>query len=93
MPGKPARLEVQKTYKLFIGGKFVRGENGRVLPARERGRALLANYCRVSKKDFREQNEITRSDGNTKSASSLETTRAIDRLVHFSRFDGQTAYK
>jgi hypothetical protein len=24
-----SRLQVQKTYKLFIGGKFVRGENGR----------------------------------------------------------------
>ena len=29
------RLQVQKTYKLFIGGKFVRGENGRVMPARD----------------------------------------------------------
>jgi len=50
----PARLRVQKTYKLFIGGKFVRGENGRVLPARGKGRALLANFCRASKKDFRD---------------------------------------
>jgi acyl-CoA reductase-like NAD-dependent aldehyde dehydrogenase len=39
---------------LLIGGKFVRGENGRVLPARSRGGALLANYCRASKKDFRD---------------------------------------
>ncbi len=50
----PARLQVQKTSKLFIGGKFVRGENGRVLPARGKGRALLANFCRASKKDFRD---------------------------------------
>ena len=49
-----ARLQVQKTYKLFIGGKFVRGENGRVLAARGSGRALLANYCRASRKDFRD---------------------------------------
>src|ERR1700730_18325880 len=48
------RLAVQKTYKLFIGGKFVRGENGRVLPARGNGGALLANFCRASKKDFRD---------------------------------------
>jgi hypothetical protein len=27
------QLQVQKIYKLYIGGKFVRGENGRVLPA------------------------------------------------------------
>jgi acyl-CoA reductase-like NAD-dependent aldehyde dehydrogenase len=50
----PARLRVQKTYKLFIGGKFVRGENGRVLPARGKGGALLASFCRASKKDFRD---------------------------------------
>lgn len=54
MRDKPARLQVQKTYKLFIGGKFVRGENGRVLPARGKGGALLANFCRASKKDFRD---------------------------------------
>lgn len=48
------RLPVQKTYKLFIGGKFVRGENGRVLPALDRQRNVLANFCRASKKDFRD---------------------------------------
>ncbi len=115
------RLQVQKTYKLFIGGKFVRGENGRVLAARGKAGAHLANFCRASKKDFREavvaaraafpnwskqsaylrgqilyraaemletrrgelQNEIARSNNNPKSASSSETTLAIDRLVHF----------
>jgi len=51
---KQTRLAVQKTYKLFVGGKFVRGENGRVLPARGKGGALLANFCRASKKDFRD---------------------------------------
>jgi acyl-CoA reductase-like NAD-dependent aldehyde dehydrogenase len=48
------RLQVQKTYKLFIGGKFVRGENGRVLPARGQDGTHLANYCRASRKDFRD---------------------------------------
>jgi acyl-CoA reductase-like NAD-dependent aldehyde dehydrogenase len=48
------RLAVQKTYKLFIGGKFVRGENGRVLAARDGKGAVLANFCRASKKDFRD---------------------------------------
>ena len=118
---KQTRLQVQKTYKLFIGGKFVRGENGRVLPARGKGSALLANFCRASKKDFRDavlaarnafpnwskqsaylrgqilyraaemlemrqgelQNEIARSNSNSRSTSSSETTLAIDRLVHF----------
>lgn len=49
-----SRLQVQKTYKLFIGGKFVRGENGRVLPARGGSGKILANFCRASRKDFRD---------------------------------------
>jgi len=50
---KVDRLQVQKTYKLFIGGKFVRSESGRVAPAQEDGQ-VLANYSRASRKDFRD---------------------------------------
>ena len=53
VPTREARLAVQKTYKLYIGGKFVRSESGRVSPAR-RGEALIANYSRASRKDFRD---------------------------------------
>src|SRR5882757_7363836 len=49
-----SRLPVQKTYKLFIGGKFVRGENGRVVAAQGSNGEVVANFCRASKKDFRE---------------------------------------
>src|SRR6185312_14837727 len=42
------------TYKLYIGGKFVRGENGRVLPVRGNNGSTLANFCRASRKDFRD---------------------------------------
>jgi acyl-CoA reductase-like NAD-dependent aldehyde dehydrogenase len=54
VPKTETRIRVQKTYKLFIGGKFVRGENGRVLPARGSQGDVLANYCRASRKDFRD---------------------------------------
>jgi acyl-CoA reductase-like NAD-dependent aldehyde dehydrogenase len=50
---KESRLAVQKTYKLFIGGKFVRSESGRVLPARNGGK-LIAKYSRASRKDLRD---------------------------------------
>jgi aldehyde dehydrogenase (NAD+) len=50
---KESRLAVQKTYKLFIGGKFVRSESGRVVPARNGGK-LIANYSRASRKDLRD---------------------------------------
>jgi acyl-CoA reductase-like NAD-dependent aldehyde dehydrogenase len=52
---------VQKTYKLFIGGKFARGENGRVIAARDGHGNVLANYCRASRKDFRDAVRAARS--------------------------------
>src|SRR3954447_14989082 len=48
------RLGVQKTYKLLIGGKFVRSESGRVAPAAGNNGKPLANYSRASRKDFRD---------------------------------------
>jgi acyl-CoA reductase-like NAD-dependent aldehyde dehydrogenase len=49
------RLAVLKTRKLFIGGKFPRGESGRVAPALAADcTTLLANYCVASRKDFRD---------------------------------------
>ena len=54
MPKQTTRLAVQKTYKLFIGGKFARGESGRIIAARDAEGKVLANYCRASRKDFRD---------------------------------------
>lgn len=48
------RLDVRKTYKLYIGGAFVRSESGRTLPACSPAGALLDNVCHASRKDFRE---------------------------------------
>ena len=48
------RLGVEKTYKLFIGGKFVRSESGRVLTAPGNNGETGANYSRASRKDFRD---------------------------------------
>ena len=60
MARKADRIQVQKTYKLFIGGKFVRSESGRVAPAETDGR-VLANYSRASRKDFRDAVTAARS--------------------------------
>jgi len=49
-----ARLGVQKTYKLLIGGKFVRSESGRVAAAAGSNGKTVANYSRASRKDFRD---------------------------------------
>jgi acyl-CoA reductase-like NAD-dependent aldehyde dehydrogenase len=48
-----ARLNVRKTYKLFINGEFPRTESGRSYPVQGKGGALLANACRGSRKDLR----------------------------------------
>lgn len=49
-----ARLGVEKTYKLYIGGKFVRSESGRVMAAPGNNGRAAANYSRASRKDFRD---------------------------------------
>ncbi len=47
------RLAVNKTYKLYLGGKFPRTESGRYYELKGRKGALLANVSRASRKDFR----------------------------------------
>ncbi|HEY3931838.1 MAG TPA: aldehyde dehydrogenase family protein [Verrucomicrobiae bacterium] len=48
------RLDVKKTYKLFIGGKFPRSESGRYLPAKSVSGEHLDNFSHASRKDFRD---------------------------------------
>lgn len=48
------RLEVLKTYKLYIDGKFPRTESGRYYILKDKNGHSLANVCRGSRKDFRE---------------------------------------
>ena len=48
------RLNVKKTYKLFIGGKFPRSESGRYLPAKSPAGEQLDNFAHASRKDFRD---------------------------------------
>jgi acyl-CoA reductase-like NAD-dependent aldehyde dehydrogenase len=48
------RLDVRKTYKLFIGGAFPRSESGRSYPVRTPGGELLAYAARASRKDARD---------------------------------------
>src|SRR5215510_7766346 len=48
------RLEVLKTYKIYIGGQFPRTESGRYyIPVDAEGKKL-ANVCLSSRKDFRD---------------------------------------
>ena len=48
------RLEVRKTYKLYLGGKFPRTESGRSYLVSEAKGRPWANACRASRKDVRD---------------------------------------
>ncbi|WP_425844162.1 aldehyde dehydrogenase family protein [Agrococcus sp. TSP3-2-1] len=48
------RLDVPKTYKLFIGGAFPRSESGRVTEVRDVEGRFVANVAKASRKDARE---------------------------------------
>lgn len=48
------RLEILKTYKIYIGGQFPRTESGRYYVPVNAGGKKLANVCLSSRKDFRD---------------------------------------
>ncbi len=48
------RLEVLKTYKIYIGGQFPRTESGRFYQPENAAGKKLANVCLSSRKDFRD---------------------------------------
>jgi len=65
------RLNVLKTYKLFIDGKFPRTESGRAAKALAAGSGEhLANYCLASRKDLREAVMAARKGAKTWAAAS-----------------------
>jgi acyl-CoA reductase-like NAD-dependent aldehyde dehydrogenase len=55
------RLEVKKTYKLFIGGKFPRSESGRSYQVEDHKGNHLANVSLASRKDVRDAVVAARS--------------------------------
>ena len=67
------RLDVRKTYKLYIGGNFVRSESGRSLAASSPDGTQLDNFPHASRKDFRDAVVAARSafDGWAKKTAYL----------------------
>jgi acyl-CoA reductase-like NAD-dependent aldehyde dehydrogenase len=53
-PTRRRRLDVRKTYKLYVGGEFPRSESGRSYPATDPSDEVLARVARASRKDVRE---------------------------------------
>jgi acyl-CoA reductase-like NAD-dependent aldehyde dehydrogenase len=50
----PDRIDVRKTYKLYIGGAFPRSESGRAYVVSDPNGDPIANAVRASRKDLRE---------------------------------------
>lgn len=48
-----SRLDVRKTYKLYIGGEFPRSESGRSYPALDAEGSVVARVAQASRKDLR----------------------------------------
>src|SRR5213594_2716389 len=72
------RLNVRKTYKLYINGEFPRTESGRFYAVKSEEGELLANACRGSRKDLRNAGQ-----GATASEARKELDRVIDRWVYY----------
>jgi acyl-CoA reductase-like NAD-dependent aldehyde dehydrogenase len=49
-----SRIDVRKTYKLYIGGQFPRSESGRSYVVNDAKGRLLANAAQASRKDARD---------------------------------------
>jgi acyl-CoA reductase-like NAD-dependent aldehyde dehydrogenase len=49
-----SRIDVRKTYKLYINGEFPRSESGRTYPALDRDGDVIARVALASRKDLRE---------------------------------------
>jgi acyl-CoA reductase-like NAD-dependent aldehyde dehydrogenase len=63
LPTKPAsssRLDVRKTYKLYIGGAFPRSESGRSYVVNDSRGRFLANAAYASRKDARDAVQAAR---------------------------------
>src|SRR5690625_605031 len=56
-----SRVDVRKTYKLFIGGKFPRSESGRTYVATSAKGDFIANVAQGSRKDARDAVQAARA--------------------------------
>jgi acyl-CoA reductase-like NAD-dependent aldehyde dehydrogenase len=76
------RIEVLKTYKIYIGGKFPRTESGRFYPVKNAKGELLANVCLSSRKDFRDAVGAARSAfGDWSSRAAFNRGQVLYRIA------------
>ena len=77
-----ARINVLKTYKNFIGGKFPRTESGRYFQIKNGNNELLANMCLSSRKDFRNAVVVARKvQKSWQNATALNRGQVLYRVA------------
>lgn len=77
-----SRLEILKTYKIYIGGQFPRTESGRYYPLKAKGGEVIANICLSSRKDFRNAVVAARSAfGGWSAKSGLNRSQILYRIA------------
>ncbi|MBL0234789.1 MAG: aldehyde dehydrogenase family protein [Chitinophagaceae bacterium] len=76
------RLEVLKTYKIYIGGQFPRTESGRYYIPNNASGKKLANVCLSSRKDLREAVVAARGAfGGWSSRSAFNRSQILYRMA------------
>ncbi len=76
------RLEIKKTYKLFIGGKFPRSESGRIYKVNNHKGDFLANIAKASRKDVRDSVVVARSaQAGWQAASAYNRGQVLYRIA------------
>lgn len=76
------RINVLKTYKLFINGQFPRTESGRYYTLNNKKGKVIANVCRASRKDFRNAVVAARAaQPSWASKSALNRSQIVYRMA------------
>ena len=77
-----SRIDVKKTYKMYIDGKFPRTESGRFYTLKDRAGITIANVCRGSRKDLRDAVvSIRKVQGDWNKRSAYNKAQIIYRIA------------
>tara|TARA_B100000524_G_scaffold174402_2_gene89561 strand:+ start:19446 stop:20324 length:879 start_codon:yes stop_codon:yes gene_type:complete len=76
------RLEVLKTYKIYIGGKFPRSESGRFYKVLNKAKEPIANVCLSSRKDLRNAVQAARkAQGSWQERTAFNRGQVLYRIA------------
>jgi acyl-CoA reductase-like NAD-dependent aldehyde dehydrogenase len=85
-----SRIDVKKTYKLFIGGAFPRSESGRTYEVKDSKGNFIANPCLASRKDLRDAVVAARNaHGGWSGATAFNRGQILYRIAEM--MEGRTA--